>query len=285
MILTIKFQAQDTILFPNTTTRQTVKVTLGAENYFRLRLSNAFGTSDLNITQATVAQARDNASGDSAIEAHTLRKVTFDEGLENTTIVSGAQAVSDAVGFGFFLPANTVLSITGGNLADGLGPNLLGCLDRDILSHSGVRYVIVFEGVNDIGTAEFDDESQTIIGDRLIAAYRQVATRLHAHGIIVLAATITPFGRRKEDIAAEIAAEGLSGYSHSIRDRTRKRVNRWIHNSGIFDAVLEFSQLLEDKSDDGALKREFDSGDRLHPNTQAFKAIADAFPLGLFERF
>ncbi|KAJ6116091.1 hypothetical protein N7523_006508 [Penicillium sp. IBT 18751x] len=190
-----------------------------------------------------------------------------------------------------FKPLTTSIAVlnqaAGGNriLADGLGPNLLSRLDRDILSHSGVRYVMVFEGVNDIGTAELDDESQTIIGDRLIAAYRQVATRLHAHGITVFAATITPFGRTKEDTAAEIAAEGLSGYSHPIRDRTRKRVNRWIYDSGIFDAVLDFSQVLEDSSDNGALKREFDSGDRLHPNTQAFKAMADAFPLDLFERY
>ena len=175
----------------------------------------------------------------------------------------------------------------GGNriLADGLGPNLLSRLDRDILSHSGVRYVIIFEGVNDIGTAEADEESQTTIGDRLIAAYRQVATRLHAHGIPIFAATITPFGRRKGEVVAEMEAEGLSGYSHPIRDRTRQRVNNWIRNSGVFDAVLDFSQALEDSLEKGALKREFDSGDRLHPNTQAFKAMADAFPLDLFERF
>lgn len=59
-----------------------------------------------------MALARDNLSGNSAIEACTLRKVTFDDGLESTTIVGGAQAVSDPVGFGFPLPANAVLSIS-----------------------------------------------------------------------------------------------------------------------------------------------------------------------------
>jgi hypothetical protein len=43
----------------------------------------------------------------------------------------------------------------GGNriLHDVLGPNVISRLDRDILAQSGVRYVMIFEGVNDIGLA------------------------------------------------------------------------------------------------------------------------------------
>lgn len=174
----------------------------------------------------------------------------------------------------------------GGNriLTDGLGPNVLSRLDRDVLAQSGVKYVLIFEGVNDIGTAEATKEGQMAIGDRIIAGYRQVVTRVHAHGIPIFAATITPFGRREEDDGDNVD-ESLTAYSHPIRDRTRQRVNSWIRTSGLFDAVIDFDQVLRDNDDPGVLKREFDSGDRLHPNTEAFKALADAFPVDIFQQF
>lgn len=105
-------KTQNTQIFPNTTIRQTVKITLGTEIYFRLRLSNAFGTDDLTLSQITVALSHDNISGSSRINANTLRNVTFDDGLETTKIVGGAQAVSDPISFGFPLSSNTVLCIS-----------------------------------------------------------------------------------------------------------------------------------------------------------------------------
>jgi hypothetical protein len=89
-----------------------VKITLGTEDYFRLRLSNAFGSDDLIINRMTVALAHNNLSGSSKIETHTLRSVTFDDGLKMTRIIDGAQAVSDPIGFGVPLSTNTVLSIS-----------------------------------------------------------------------------------------------------------------------------------------------------------------------------
>jgi lysophospholipase L1-like esterase len=138
--------------------------------------------------------------------------------------------------------------------------------------------------VNDIGTAEATEEGQMAIGDRIIAGYRQVVTRVHAHGIPIFAATITPFGMREEDDGDNVD-ESLTAYSHPTRDRTRRRVNDWIRTSGLFDAVIDFDQVIRDNGDWGVLKREFDSGDRLHPNTEAFKALADAFPVDIFIEF
>lgn len=89
-----------------------MKITLGTENYLRLRLSNAFGSDDLIINRMTVALAHNNLSGSSKIETHTLRSVTFDDGLMTTKISGGAQAVSDPIEFGVPLQTNTVLSIS-----------------------------------------------------------------------------------------------------------------------------------------------------------------------------
>lgn len=175
----------------------------------------------------------------------------------------------------------------GGNriLADGIGPNVLSRLDRDILAVSGVGYVLVFEGVNDIGTAEAKEETQCAISDQIIAGYRQIVTRVRARGVPIFAATITPFGRRKGEIVVDAEAEGLTGYSHPVRERTRQRVNDWIRESDIFDAVIDFDRVLRDEDDFAVLHKMFDSGDRLHPNRQAFQALADAFPVDIFHRF
>lgn len=173
---------------------------------------------------------------------------------------------------------------TGGNriLTDGIGPNVLSRLDRDILSLRGVRQVFLFEGVNDIGTADTDEESQKIIGDRLIAGYKQIATRVHACGIRLFAATITPFGRREGEVIDDPEKAGVTQYSHPEREITRQRVNDWIRNSGTFDRVVDFDQVLRDDHRASVLAERFDSGDRLHPNLEAFHALADAFPLGIF---
>lgn len=168
----------------------------------------------------------------------------------------------------------------GGNriLADGLGPNVISRIDRDALAQSGVQYAIVFEGVNDIGVADADPEVQKKIGDRLIVAYQQIVTRLHAARIPVFGATITPFG-------APGNASDVQPYSDPIREGTRQRINDWIRTSGVFDAVLDFDEVLRDPNVPAQLADQYDSGDYLHPNVAGYQALADYFPLDLFEEF
>ncbi len=94
-------------------------------------------------------------------------------------------------------PATSDLAVlnqaAGGNrvLDDGLGPNVLARLDRDVLSRSAVAWLILFEGVNDIGTAAATPEAQRAVTDDLLAGYRQIVVRAHAQGIRVYGATLT----------------------------------------------------------------------------------------------
>ncbi|KAJ6562582.1 SGNH hydrolase-type esterase domain-containing protein [Mycena capillaripes] len=174
-------------------------------------------------------------------------------------------------------PAMSQISVNnqaaGGNriLADGLGPNALGRIDRDVLSQTGVKYAMIFEGVNDIGDEDVTPEAQQIIGDRVIAAFKQIVTRVHAAGIPIFAATITPFAN--------------SIYSNPVREATRQRVNAWVRTSGVFDAVIDFDKVVADPTIPSQLNPVFDSGDFLHPNVAGYTAMAAAFPLGLFTRF
>ncbi len=154
----------------------------------------------------------------------------------------------------------------GGNrvLNDGLGPNALARLDRDVLAQSGVKWLILFEGVNDIGTAEATQAAQEKVAQDLIDAYNQIITRANAKGIRVYGATLIPFGGSFYD-------EG-TGY----RDAARQKVNQWIRNSGKFDAVIDFDKITRDPQNPATLKEGIDDGDFLHLNPDGYKLLADA---------
>lgn len=166
----------------------------------------------------------------------------------------------------------------GGNriLADGLGPAAIGRIDRDVLAQSGVKFAMIFEGVNDIGVADPSPASQQDIGDRVIAAFKQIVARVHAQGIPIFAATITPFGAPNNTIQP---------YSDPVREQTRQRVNTWIKTSGVFDAVMDFDKIVVDPKNSAQLNPLFNSGDFLHPNEAGYHAIANSFPLSVFEKF
>ncbi|GIH25770.1 SGNH hydrolase [Acrocarpospora phusangensis] len=163
----------------------------------------------------------------------------------------------------------------GGNrvLNDGLGPNAQGRVDRDVLAQSGVEWLIVFEGVNDIGTAEASEAAQQRVVADLITAYDQMIVRARAKGIRVYGATITPFG-------------GNTSYDDpaGLREASRQAVNDWIRTSRRFDAVVDLDKATRDPANPRQLLPAYDTGDRLHLNPTGYKAIADAFPSRLFKR-
>lgn len=152
-------------------------------------------------------------------------------------------------------------------------------IERDVLSHSGVRYVMLFEGVNDIGTANTTSSAQTQVGNRLIQAYQQIITRVHAVGLPIFGGTITPFGCDNTT---------TQPYSDPERERTRQRMNRWIRESegtqGGFDKVVDFDKVMRGQNVT-KLNSEYDGGDCLHPNVAGYMAMAEAFPVGVFEEF
>lgn len=163
----------------------------------------------------------------------------------------------------------------GGNrvLADGLGPNAFGRVDRDVLAQSGITYAMIFEGVNDIGTANTDIASQQAVGDQLLAAFDQMISMVHAKGIPIFGATITPFG-----------GDGQA-YSDANREATRQRVNTWIRTSGRYDGVVDFDAAVRNPANVTELNPLYDSGDHLHPNPLGYQVMANAFDLDLFEKF
>ncbi|KAH8665031.1 extracellular GDSL-like lipase/acylhydrolase [Tricladium varicosporioides] len=166
----------------------------------------------------------------------------------------------------------------GGNrlLNDGLGPNGLSRIDRDVLSHPGVEYALIFIGVNDIGTASISSSAQSSTADRLIAGYKQIITRLHSFDITVIGATITPMSAPGFNVTAQ-------AYGDPEREKTRNKVNEWIRNSGMYDEVVDFDKWIRNGTDTSQLAGLYNSGDWLHPNVAGYQKIADTFPLDVFD--
>jgi len=163
----------------------------------------------------------------------------------------------------------------GGNrlLHDGLGPNALARLDRDALAQPGVRWLIVFEGINDIGMAAGSrvKGEPAATAEDIIAAYEQIIERAHAVGIRVYGATIMPF-------------EGFSysGYFTPEGEADRQKVNEWIRTSRRFDAVIDFDAVTRDPERPSRLSAAVDGGDHLHPSAAGYRIMADAIDLALF---
>jgi len=166
----------------------------------------------------------------------------------------------------------------GGNhlLTDGLGPNALARFDRDVLAPSGVRWVILFEGVNDLGglarNGEVTPAEHAALVKRVLSAYEQIVVRSHAHGLRVFGATITPYLG--------------SDYYHPgpLSEADRQVVNAWIRQAGHFDAVIDFDKVVRDPRHPDRLLPAFDCGDHLHPSPAGYRAMAEAVQLSLFAR-
>jgi lysophospholipase L1-like esterase len=164
----------------------------------------------------------------------------------------------------------------GGNhlLTDGLGPNALSRFDRDVLGPAGVRWVIVFEGVNDLGglarTGEVTPAEHAARVQNVIAAYQQIIVRAHAHGLAAYGATITPYVG--------------SDYYHPgpLSEADRQSVNQWIRAAGHFDAVIDFDTVVRDPHQPDHLLPDYDCGDHLHPSPAGYRAMGEAIPLALF---
>jgi lysophospholipase L1-like esterase len=157
----------------------------------------------------------------------------------------------------------------GGNrvLRDLSGVSALGRFDRDVLSQSGVKWVMLLESINDIGHG-VSAPPEPVTADEIIGAYKQMIERAHTHGVQVVGCTLTPY-------------EG-AGYYREDFEKVREDVNAWIRTPGNFDAMVDFEAAVRDPAAPKRFLAEFDPGDHLHPNDKGYEAMANAVNLSIF---
>jgi lysophospholipase L1-like esterase len=165
-------------------------------------------------------------------------------------------------------------------LGDGAGQSALARFDRDVLSTPGVKVVIVFLGVNDLGISYGDVKgpmaelfkamapSVKVTAESMIAGYRQLIARAHVKGLRVLGATITSY-----DGALYYSPEG---------EVVRQAINTWIRTGHEVDGVIDFDAVMRDPGKPTQIKDGFHMGDHLHGSDAGYAAMAAAINLSLF---
>jgi lysophospholipase L1-like esterase len=150
------------------------------------------------------------------------------------------------------------------------GRNALARFDRDVIAQAGVKYLIILEGINDIGHAGTSaPASEAVTADDMIAGLKQLIDRAHEKGIKVIGGTLTPF-------------EGAH-YFTDEGEKKREAVNEWIRTGKAFDGYIDFDKAAGDPANPLKLKADYDSGDHLHPNDAGYKAMGEAIDLSLFK--
>jgi lysophospholipase L1-like esterase len=152
-------------------------------------------------------------------------------------------------------------------LLDGAGPNALARFDRDVIAQSGAKYLLILEGINDIGRLHGTPDAGLTAAD-LISALNQMVVRAHAHGIAVIGCTLTPYHG--------------AGYYTENGEAIRKAVNDWIRTGGVLDGFVDFEAAVRDPNHPDTFSPSVDPGDHLHPNDAGYKAMGDAIDLKLF---
>lgn len=201
----------------------------------------------------------------------------------------------------------------GGNrvLTDGNGPNAMGRVERDVIAQSAAKYAMIFEGVNDIGTAGLDAASQELVYQVSIGIVQPLGLRTddcnsvsskrtskwspaciplafqsllqQSHQVRFPPSMLSSIQYADSTVGAQNATAGT--YTQPERVATVQRVNDFIRTSGTFDAVFDFNAWLADPDMPTQLNPIYDSGDFLHPNEAGYQVIANKFDLGVFQRF
>lgn len=158
----------------------------------------------------------------------------------------------------------------GGNcvLSGGLGPTALVRYNRDLFQQEGVKWIVLFEGVNDLGG--YGDAIPK--ADKIIEVFKTITDQAHELGIFVYGATIMPF-------------KGNNYYSEN-HEEGRQKLNNWIRNGGYLDGVIDFDKAIRNPLDTISMNPDYIyQNDWLHPNAEGHKVMGESVDLDLFKNF
>ena len=162
-------------------------------------------------------------------------------------------------------------------LTNGMGTNALSRFDISVVSHPRVSTVVMMMGINDIGwpgQGAITPSDPEPTADDVIAGYKQIIDRAHAHGLRFVGVTLTPF-------VDTFKGTPLSGYYTADKEKIREAVNDWIRANKTADGLIDFDKLVEDPKNPNHINPAYDCGDHLHPNDAGYQAMAKAVDLNV----
>lgn len=155
-------------------------------------------------------------------------------------------------------------------LPGGNGPAAVLRLDNDVLDRAGIKWVLFYEGTNDITGGATTAQ--------LIAGTQQIIDRVHARGIPIYVGTVVPRGRPAP----------MTGWTGSM-EQVKLEFNHWLHTEANVDGIIEFGSLLAGPivtGSDGAaaesLWNSWNCFDYTHPNKFGLDAMGKLIDLSLF---
>jgi lysophospholipase L1-like esterase len=162
-------------------------------------------------------------------------------------------------------------------LTNGMGTNALSRFDMSVLSHPRVSTVVMMMGINDIGwpgQGAITPSDPEPTAEDVVAGYKQIIDRAHAHGVRFVAVTLTPF-------VDTFKGTPLAGYYTPEKEKIREAVNDWIRSNKTADGLIDFDKLVEDPKNPNHINPAYDCGDHLHPNDAGYQAMAKAVDLNV----
>ncbi|HEY9138940.1 MAG TPA: SGNH/GDSL hydrolase family protein, partial [Terriglobus sp.] len=151
----------------------------------------------------------------------------------------------------------------------GAGPSALDRFDRDVVKQVGAKYVVLLDGINDIGNMH-RAPADAITEQEMLDAYTTLANKAHAAGLKIIAATLTPY-------------QGAKYYSED-GEQIREHLNAFLRASKLFDGVIDFDKIIADPQHPLMFNPKYDSGDHLHPSDAGYTAMAAGIDLKLFRK-
>lgn len=247
-----------------------------AGDAFKTQFSSWLYLSGVDVLAASSARGSVVALGDSITDGSASKpneNGRWTDVLARRFLAGPAEGVMGVLNEGY--GGNNVLTNT-----PCFGVNAVARLDRDVIAQTGVRDLILLEGINDISQPDFAKtgklpavilpclSQREVTAEQIIAGYKQIIAQVHALGLKIFGGTLTPY-------------QGFAGWTQAGEEK-RDAVNRWILTSGAYDGVIDFAKAVADPQNPLHMAAQYDSGDHLHPNNAGHKAMGEAVDLNLF---